>query len=288
MRSRAKASEKASREGRAAAWGLFHYTGGESIVASAGLRQWGDARMHEKRNLILILLAVATFIWAFVAWFLLDADAPLRFAQAIFATFCFAALAVWTVYALNFEDKLEDQMRKTVGEVYYDADGLSFLPMIRVRDAQAELSVYYQNRYENPVECVVHLRPPADSFIIKPGVRDVHIAFKASGGDFGVIHQPIAVPRHLQGEVLSVELAAASWYPRSHGSRLIRSGGMACGSMLVDWGGNPLKIGVHEVSGEMKLSNPVTLHMAMPGDVKDHTTGNETWTQERLRAGDVS
>ena len=39
----------------------------------------------------------------------------------------------------------------------------------------------------------------------QPGMRDVHFAFTAQGGDFGVIHQPIAVPPHLQGEVIDVQ-----------------------------------------------------------------------------------
>jgi hypothetical protein len=238
--------------------------------------------MHEKRNFVLILAAVGAFAWAFVAWFVVGS-----IWQGIIATGLFAVSSAWAVWAMNFQDKLDDQLRRSVGAVYYDADGVAFLPMIRQNGNQAELSVYYQNRFENPVECIIHLRPPQESFIIRPGVRDVHIAFKAGGGDYGVIHQPIAVPRHLQGEVLSVQLAAASWYPRSRGARLIRQTGLPCGTMLVDWGGNPLKIGVHEVSGEMKLTNPVTLHMAMPLEVVDHTTGHESWKQEQLVAGNV-
>ena len=83
----------------------------------------------------------------------------------------------------------------------------------------------------------MHLRPPEDCFVIHPGMRDVHFAFKAGGGDFGVLHQPISVPRHLQGEVIEVQLAAASYYPRSHGARWRRGGGMPCGTLSVDWGG---------------------------------------------------
>ncbi len=99
-----------------------------------------------------------------------------------------------------------------------------------------------------------------------------------------MIHQPIAVPQNIQGEVLEVKLAAASYYPRSHGSRLRRRGGMRCGSLNVDWGASAFKSGVHEVSGEIELINPVTLRLSMPVGVRDDLAG-ETWKQERLVPG---
>ena len=50
-------------------------------------------------------------------------------------------------------------------------------------------------------------------------MRDVHIAFKAGGGDFGVIHQPILVPKDLRGEDVEALLAAETHYPHGHGGR---------------------------------------------------------------------
>jgi hypothetical protein len=140
------------------------------------------------------------------------------------------------------------------------------------------------------VETIIHLRPPepGQSFVIRPGARDVHFAFKANGGDFGVIHQPIAVPRHLQGLAISVQMAAASWYPRSHGARLRRRAGMPCGTLEVDWVGNPLKLGVHEVSDEIRLVNPRTLHLAMPEEVSQEPVRADIWRQEHLADGYVA
>ena len=48
-----------------------------------------------------------------------------------------------------------------------------------MRDGQAGLCLYYQNRFENLAEVIVHLRPMEDSLIIRPGARDVHFAFPA-------------------------------------------------------------------------------------------------------------
>lgn len=242
--------------------------------------------MHERRNFSMSLMLAGSIVWAVIAWFMLGHENPSLGFQRAMSALMIVSLSVWLVYALKFEDRLPDHLREVVGPMYYEADGLSFLPIVRVRQGQAELCVYYQNRYENPVEAIVHLRPPppVESFVIQPGARDVHFAFKAGGGDFGVIHQPIAVPRHVQGGVIEVQMAAASWYPRSHGARWRRTPGMPCGSVLVDWGGNPLKIGVHEVCGEIALQNPVTLHMAMPSEVNTVVHQREIWRQERLGA----
>ena len=37
----------------------------------------------------------------------------------------------------------------------------------------------------------------------------IEMAAQATGGDFGVIHQPIHVPENLRGEVISAHMAAA-------------------------------------------------------------------------------
>jgi hypothetical protein len=245
-----------------------------------------DRTMHETRNFILVLLVLGSLVWAFFALFVLDPNAvPFILAQRIASILIFVCTGLWLIYALKFEDKIPNHMREHVGEIYYGADGLIFMPALRNTSGQAELCVYYQNRYENPVQAIVHLKPPEDSFIVRPGVRDVHFAFKSGGGDFGVIRQPVAVPEHLQGEVIEIELAAASFYPRGRGSRLLKQIGLPCGSLQVDWGGSAFKSGVHEVSGEVELEHPIRLHLAMPTGVNAFATGDESWRQECIVAG---
>jgi hypothetical protein len=233
--------------------------------------------MHEKRNFSMILLLVGAVIWGAIAWLMLDPEENWSFAQRTTSLLMVIVLSIWLTYALKFEDKLPDHLIKLVGPSYYEADGLSFLPMIRSNPQtnRAELCVYYQNRFENPVEAIIHLRPPAESFIIRQGARDVHFAFKANGGDFGVIHQPIAVPKHLQGLTINVQMAAASWYPRSQGARLRRHAGIPCGTLEVDWVGNPLKIGVH-------------VHLAMPEEASQEPVRAGIWRQEHLADGNVA
>jgi len=55
--------------------------------------------------------------------------------------------------------------------------------------------------------------------------------------------------------------------------------------MLVDWGGSAVKSGVHEVSGEIELHNPTTIHLSMPTGVAAYATGNESWRQQCIEMG---
>ncbi|MGI9013585.1 MAG: hypothetical protein ACR2GY_04965 [Phycisphaerales bacterium] len=241
--------------------------------------------MHETRNLVLILVLVVFVIWGLIGWFVLGPAAgwPMRWLPVIGAVV--VGVLVW--YALNVEDKLPDYLAQHVGSMYYDVEGLSFLPTVRVNeDGQAELCLFYQSRFENYCQAIVHMRPPKGAgFHIRPDMHDLHFAFKADGGDFGVLRQPIGVPEAFKGEVLNVKLAAAVRFPRSHGTRLRKhEGGMECGSFAVDWI-NAFKVGVHDVSSEIVLENPCTIHLALPRDANADIEGSDVWRQELIHPG---
>jgi hypothetical protein len=235
--------------------------------------------MHEKRNFVLVIAFVGALLWCLWAWFF-EANGLAR----TLSTIVTLLLAWWLVRALVFEDRLPDQLRDIVGPLYFDADGVCLFPLIRQGQTGPELSIYYQNRFENPASVVLHLRPPDHSFVVVDGARDVHIAFTVGGGDVGVIHQPISVPKDLRGETVNVDMVAVSHFPRSHGTCLRRNEGKPCGSMRVDWAGNAMRIGVQEVDGSRELIEPVTLHLAMPRDIPDTEGRDTTWRQEKLAA----
>lgn len=245
--------------------------------------------MHERRNFMLVIALIGFAVWTLFAWAWLgerffEASAGV-WAQRIAATAGTLGVGAWLAWAMLAQDRLPDHLLAT-GGVCFEVEGLCFIPVVRAGKGEiAELSIYYQNRFENPVNAVVHLRPPLDSFHIKPGMRDVHFAFRAGGGDYGCIRQPIAVPTYLQGEVVDVELAAAAHYPRGQGSRMRRRQGMACGTLQVDWQGAAFKTGVHEVCGEIDLHRPTMLHLAMPRGVKSRLDHEPPWRQESLAVG---
>jgi len=241
--------------------------------------------MHEKRNFVLVLAFAVITIWSIWAWL---ASGPILAAttdiwvQRIVGLALVVGLGGFLVHALWLVDRLHDQLADAVGSIYYETDGVCFMPLVRLdASGAAELRLYYQNRFENPAHVVVHLRPTGPCFAVGHGGEDIHIAFTCGGGDFGVIHQPIRVPAALRGEVIDLHLAAASRYPRSHGGRLRSHDG----TVRVDWAGAAFRLGVHETSNEIELIDPVPIHLALPRAIRQRGTESMQWRQEQLFAG---
>jgi hypothetical protein len=236
--------------------------------------------MHEKRNFILFILFVAGFFWSGWSWIFADMNGT-GLMRAISTSFA-VLIGAWLGHALFIEDKLPDVLEEIVGSHYFDADGVCVLPVIRSNEYGPELSIYYQNRFENPASVIVHLQPTGESFVVVPGATDVHIAFIVGGGDVGVIHQPITVPRKLQGDIVELKMVAVSYYSRSHGSKLRSNEGHPCGSMFIDWAGNAMRVGPRQVDGSVELKQPVTLHLAMPKGCPENQNADRTWRQELI------
>lgn len=236
--------------------------------------------MHEKRNFILVLLLGTACIWSAWAWWFTPSQG-ITFIR-IFSVLVMLALGVWLAYALTLEDQLPDQLSELVGTQYFETDGVCFFPVIRNAEAGPELSIYYQNRFENPASVIVHLKPIGDSFVVIPNATDIHIAFTVGGGDVGIIHQPIFVPDLIKGEIVELHMAAASHYSRSHGGKMRRNEGRACGTMQVDWAGNAMRVGAHEVDGTVTIKQPATLHLAMPKKCSSSPSNRRLWRQEIL------
>ncbi len=231
--------------------------------------------MHERRNTALTLILAGALLWAAIAWIAAAAIPqidlwPSLLGHRIASILLLAGTGAGLVYGLYIQDKLPDDLRRrTLGE-YFEQDGICFLPMTRVvgRDGEqrAEISLYYQNRYAGPAEIVVHIRPPAGALHSHRGARDVHFAFRCESGAFGVIHQPIAVAPHAQGQPVTVELAAAVRWLRSRGEQLRSHRGRAVGTFDVDWA-LAYRQSEHELGGEIELKNPARLHLLLPDNV---------------------
>jgi hypothetical protein len=236
--------------------------------------------VHEKRNFVLVLLGTVGLLWSIWAWTMAGVD-TLTFSK-ITAPVLTIAIAACLFYAFNMEDRLPDRLGELVGSHYFEADGVCLFPLVRTTPHGPELSIYYQNRFENPASVIVHLRPAKNSFTVVEGATDVHIAFRVGEGHVGVLHQPIKIPESLRGEIVDVQMVGVSHYPRSHGAKWRRNEGRPCGTMDVDWVGNAMKIGAHEVDGTVELTDPVMLHLAMPKDVTSTESRTTSCRQEVL------
>ncbi|MBX3364848.1 MAG: hypothetical protein KF866_08800 [Phycisphaeraceae bacterium] len=250
--------------------------------------------MHERRDTLVIVCFCVALAWAFFAW-LIAPDyykhlyPSVGVHQSLSLGVSLVLLAA-LVYYLKIQDKLPDRLGPLTAGHYLEQDGLCFMPLVRVReDGQghllAEISLYYQNRYSNECEAVIHLRPVQQAFYSHKGARDVHFAFRCLGGEFGVVHQPVAVPAEFEGEGVEVLVGAAVRYPKTHGSVLRSRRGEPCGTFHVDWE-KAYRQSRHELGGEIELKNPAKIHLAMPERVAHSLTRSE-FVVETLDAPEV-
>lgn len=233
--------------------------------------------MHERRDTALIVLLCLALAWAVFAWVIAPDHASgirpsVDFHKHASLGVSLVMVAA-AVYFIKIKDKLDDDLASVSGGRYYEQDGLCFIPLVRIAtDKQgrqrAEISLYYQNRYSGVCEAVIHMRPDHSAFFSHRGARDVHFAFQARPGAFGVIHQPVAVDKAHQGEQVGVKVAAAVRYPKTRGQQLRSRTGMPVGSFQVDWA-LAYRQTDHELGGEIELHDPVTLHLTMPDSVLD-------------------
>lgn len=235
--------------------------------------------MREVRNLVVVALLFASFCWVFWAYFWsahIGANWWVHFSLALAALAGFGGLLAW---GMLFEDRLPDLLRNYTGGIYYEQDGLCFMPVVRKRGEQAFIYVYFENRFDSQCNAIVHLRAPENTIQHRPDARDMHFAFVCPPGAVGVIHQPVAVHPRLQGQTVDVLMAAAVDYPQGRGAKVRSHRGMPCGTFEVDWG-EKFRTGLHELSGEIKLMSPVTLHLPIPSGVTNRIRREQQWRQE--------
>ncbi len=238
--------------------------------------------MREKRNALLVVFMLLMFCWAFWAWLMKSPETSSAvWLYRIVSTALLAISGGYFFWSMKFEDRLPDHLAEHTGGVYYEQAGLCFMPVMRKEADRAYLCIYYQNRFDSPVEAIVHLRPPENSIQHRPDAKDIHFAFICAGGGVGLIQQPVAVHPRLQGQIVDVKMAAAVNYRHNRGQQLRSTRGLSCGTFDVDWGIN-FRTGMHELSGEIELFDPVTLHIPIPRDVSNRIRANDQWKQENI------
>lgn len=268
--------------------------------------------MHERRNTVLTLLFAFALIWCAFAWLCVAVFPSLTHIPPSTDLHRYGSLSVSLLLAavLTYVHLLEEKMPDKLAEIgsgkYYEQDGLCFMPVLRVSsrrpagatpsssglassglsgtgsrlgsmnepEQQAELSLYYQNRFEGECEAVIHIRPPAGVFFSHKGARDVHFAFRAQPGAFGVIHQPIAISHAAQGTPVSVEIAAMVRWVRHRGDVLRTRRGMPVGTFQVDWA-LAYRQSKHELCGEIELKDPARLTLMLPDCVSERVDRSE-------------
>lgn len=270
--------------------------------------------MHERRNAILTVVFAFALLWGVFAWVCVAAFPSLEHLPPSTETHRYASLAAILMlaaclaYVYLLEDKMPDRLSQIGSGKFYEQDGVCFMPVFRVSHAKsagtgmsgrsglgsssglgggsrtgggshaeqhAELSLYYQNRFEGECEVVIHIRPPKGAFFSHKGARDVHFAFRCQPGAFGVIHQPVAVAHDAQGQPVQVEIAAMVRWVRHRGDQLVSKRGLPVGTFQVDWAA-AYRQGRHELSGEIELKAPARMTMMLPDCVSEKVERSES------------
>jgi len=238
--------------------------------------------MRDKRNAALVVILFVVFCWAFWSWLMQwGVTGETIWVHRLISLLFFITTAGVLFWSMRYEDKFPDHLAEYTGGVYYEQAGLCFMPVMRKEKDRAYLCIYYQNRYDSPVEAIVHLRPPADTIQHRPDAKDIRFAFICPGGGVGLIQQPVAVHPKLQGQTVNVLMAASVNYRRNRGQQLRSHRGMPCGTFEVDWGIN-FRTGMHELSGEIALIDPTVVHMPIPRGVSNRIKTGEQWKQETI------
>lgn len=248
--------------------------------------------MHERRDTLISVAVGVGLLWIVAAWiaapavgFTLPGGADFHRYGSVALTL--ASFAAW-VYYLKIRDRLEDRLFRMTGGHAFERDGLCFWPLIRVRSrgdgrpGQAEMALYYQNRYAGPCEAVIHLRPEHGAFSSHRGGQEVHMTFRAGAGAYGVIHQPIGIRPEHQGEPVRVQIAAVVRWPLARGSQLRSRTGRPVGTFHVDWA-LAHRRSRHELCNEIELHEPAEITLNLPESVSpeaDHVeASNETFEE---------
>ncbi len=129
--------------------------------------------MHERRDMFVITAFCVALAWAFFAWLIApdyfkNLYPTVQVHQTLSAGIALVLLAA-LVYYLKIQDRLPDKLSPLTAGHYLEQDGLCFMPLVRVREdghghLVAEISLYYQNRFGNDCEAVIHLRPMQQAF----------------------------------------------------------------------------------------------------------------------------
>ncbi|MEO0512583.1 MAG: hypothetical protein AAF108_06765 [Planctomycetota bacterium] len=230
--------------------------------------------MHQSRNNAIVFALSAAIIYGLFAWLLapdLTPDVPpsVTFHKYAAASLTLA-LAAGLVYFVFIRDKLSDDLARVSGGSYFEKDGLCFFPTTRVRrhgdKLVTDLCLYYQNRYGGVCETVIHITPPSETIYSHKGATDIHFAFIAKPGGFGIIHQPVAVAREFQGRAITLKVGAAVRWPGLRGEKLRSKEGRPCGDFNIDWN-LAHRLSRHELCGEIELIAPASTTIGLPTDV---------------------
>ncbi len=185
----------------------------------------------------------------------------LRIACPVLAIICLLPL----IWAQTRKDKAPDFLVRVTPR-YFERDGFCFAVVPQVSNGDCRMHVYFQNRYDRPCLAQILIRASSGLFSGKPNLSDITLGLSCGPAEFGQSAIPWAIPKNLQGKVVSLSLYAGVKYPSGRGSLLRYKDGLRVGSVGTDVWREGLQI-AGAIGGALVISRPARIKFKLPAGV---------------------
>jgi hypothetical protein len=147
----------------------------------------------------------------------------------IISTLTVAVAGILLIYSKTRKNKAPDLLAK-ICPSYFERNGLCFAIIPEIVGGQSRISVYYQNRYEQPCEAVIWLAPTKVAFKDVSELPEFKTTILSEGGEFGRKSCDFGLPLHFKNEAIMWNVAASTKYPKGRGRLLRLQDGLRVGT----------------------------------------------------------
>jgi len=177
--------------------------------------------MGQSAIAVVALVFIVFSIAAAVAWVVAEWHLFIEVGLTLGALASFSAL----VYSMTRRDMAPDFLRR-VTRSYFERDGFTFAIVPQARDGVCYMRILFQNRFSEPCEAQVVLKPSRQFFMTRRPIDQVAVGIKCDGGAFGDASVPWGIPKQFQGKSQNTDIGASVRWPHGKGEMLRFRDGM--------------------------------------------------------------
>ena len=170
------------------------------------------------------------------------------------------ALLIW---AKTRKNKAPDFLAK-IFSPYFERNGLCFAIVPQVLNSQCELSIYYQNRYDQPCEALVWIAPTNVAFKDVSALPEFKLDIACKGGEFGRMFCLCGLPMRFKGQIILWNVAATTKYPQGRGQLLRLRDGLRVGTEAKISIGRQLLRAFGALAGHFHSEKPARIQIRFP------------------------
>ena len=117
---------------------------------------------------------------------------------------------------------------------FFEANGLSFLPLLQSAENRCLMTVLFENRFTGKCEVTISLRPTPVAFKKVADIPSLLFRFDCPPEGYGQFAKSFAFPERLAGEDVLYDVTASCCYPDGRGDELRFRPGMNVGEIGSD------------------------------------------------------